>query len=544
MKYRFFVLVLPLLASCSFSFPNIKNSDGDSNKENSFDSASNTGDIETRSDVDSCEAGDSDSNEGKERTLDIYAINDFHGQIKEEGSYPGIESVGTYFKKRGEQENTLLISSGDVFQGTLESNYNRGNLLADVMNECEFDALSLGNHDFDWGLEALKANKDRFSSTLYQTPYLCANLYNYENGQEGTNQLSSYGGEYVISEQENGLKVGIIGAIGADQYTSITSTYVEDVCFKDPAPIVKELSDELRVEKGCDVVILSFHASQDNMLGKGVTSLSPVSGKRYVDLVLCAHTHQRESAVENGVIFTQNSDKGEDASHVTLTVSAEGEVSGQLETINGATMKQESKNSGYDKAISDLVSSYGEESEEVGKKALGTLSGYFGKKEALPNLVAEAILEEASQSFDAVDLAMVNVGRENLSSGSLTYSELFSALPFDNEIYLIETSGKALLYEAGYNYIARAREEAFESSKTYRIAVIDYLAVHQNKNHVRDYFPGATIYGKLKTEEGEERGYRDIAADYIKKKGTVYSSNYSSSLDRHNTSKLTSSVAL
>ena len=549
MKYRFFALVLPLLASCSFSFPNSKNSDTSASLDNQSNSEKETlsedAGTSNNSDGENDSFFSNDSNEqGEEKTLDVYAINDFHGQIKEEGSYPGIESVATYLKKRGENENTLLISSGDMFQGTLESNYNSGNLLADIMNDCKFDALSLGNHDFDWGLEALKANKDRASSDGYQTPYLCANLYNYENGKNGNEQLSQYGAEYTISEQENGLRVGIIGAIGEDQYTSITSTYVEDVCFKDPSPIVKELSDELRTEENCDVVILSFHASQSAMLGKGVTDVSPVSGKRYVDLVLCAHTHMFESTTENGVIFTQNDDKGEDASHVTLRVSPEGEVTSELETISGSTMKKEAKSNGYDEAISNLVSSYGEISEAVGSETLGSVSGYFTKKESLPNLVAEAILEEASETFDDVDLAMVNSGRENLSSGSLTYSKLFSALPFDNEVYLIETSGTALFNEARYNCIARAQEEAFSTSKTYHIAVIDYLAVHQNTYHVYDYFPGAKILGKLTTSTGAKRGYRDITADYIRNKGTIASSNYSSSQDRYNTDKLASSISL
>ncbi len=551
MKYRYFALILPLLASCSFSFPNIRNSDTGSSLDSQSMSEKDGSSESVDASRDSENGGGSSSSitEGsdepnEEKTLDVYAINDFHGQIKEEGSYPGVESVATYLKKRGEKENTLLISSGDMFQGALESNYNNGNLLADIMNDCKFDALSLGNHDFDWGLETLKENKDRVSSDGYQTPYLCANLYNYESGEEGDEQLSQYGAEYTISEQENGLKVGIIGAIGEDQYTSITSTYVKDVCFKDPSPIVKELSDELRTEKDCDVVILSFHAPQDAMLGKGVTNVSPISGKRYVDLVLCAHTHMLESTTENGVIFTQNNDKGENASHVTLKVDSEGEVTSKLETVEGSVMKEEAKSSGYDESISDLVSAYGEKSEGIGEEILGNVSGYFTKKESLPNLVAQALLEEASEAFDNVDLAMVNSGRENLSSGSLTYGELFSALPFDNEVYLIETSGTALLNEAKYNCVARAQEEAFDSSTTYQIAVIDYLAVHQNKNHVYDYFPGAKILGKVTSGASAKRGYRDITADYIRSKGTINSTNYSSSLDRHNTKKLTSSVSL
>ena len=524
MKYRPFVLILPFLASCSL-FPAIGNSGSDSA-------------------LSSSSVFESSSSAASTRTLEVYAINDFHGAVKEEGSYPGIETVGSYFARRGEEENTVLVSSGDMFQGSLESNYNSGHLLADVMNECEFDALSLGNHDFDWGLEALRSNKERVSSSGYQTPYLCANLYDYANSKQGNVQQSDYAGEYVVKVQENGLRVGIIGAIGASQFTSITSSRVEDVCFKNPTPIIKTLSDKLRVEENCDIVILSFHAGQSAMLGQGVTSISPNSGKRYVDLVLCAHTHRYESATENGVIFTQNYDKGENASHVTLTVSESGEVSGKLETISAAAMKEEAKQEGYDKKISDLVNTYGQESETIGNETLGTLNGSFDSYGELPNLVAEAMLEEASASFSGVDIAMVNNGRERLSSGSLTYSALFSALPFDNEVYILETSGETLMKEASYNFIARGNEEAFESDGTYRVAVIDYLAVHQNTKRVYDYFPNSTIVGTVSSSDGGKRTYRDIAADYIREAGTVSSADYSSNLVRYNKELLSTSVSL
>ncbi len=551
MKSHALLLIFPLLTSCAISFGPI----GDNKSESSDVSSSSSLVSSSSSSSSSSASSSSPSSQSSSsivsgpRTLEVYAINDFHGAIKEEGSFPGIKTLGSYFADKGDDENTILISSGDMFQGSLESNYNSGHLLADVMNECEFDAFSLGNHDFDWGLEALKSNKDRVSSSGYQTPYLCANLYDYSSSSgEGNAQQSDYGGEYAIKVQENGLRVGIIGAIGRQQLTSITSTYMQDVCFKDPAPIIKNISDKLRTEENCDVVILSFHAGQSSMLGQGITSTSSVSGKPYVDLVLCAHTHKFESTTENGIIFTQNDDKGENASHVTLTVSESGEVSGELETVTVSDMKAEVQQNGYDQAISDLVASYGQETDAVGSQVLGNLSGSFYSSEQLPNLVAQAMLEEASESFSDIDLAMVNNGRATLYSGSLTYSSLFSAIPFDNEIYILEVSGSVLIKEASYNYIARGREEAFESTatSTYRVAVIDYLAVHQDLSRVYDYFPGFTLVGKVAADGGGKRVYRDIAADYIKSKGTVRSSDYASSLNRHNHNRdtLTTAVTL
>ena len=546
MKNRFLLLILPLLTSCSITL-----GPGKGNQVSSSDSSclaseweetpASSGASGQRGEGD----GSSSSRSGVSGTLEIYAINDFHGQVNAEGNFPGIKALGTYFKDKGKEENTLLISSGDMFQGSIESNYNSGHLLADVMNDCRFDALSLGNHEFDWGLEAIKENKKRVSSSGYQTPYLCANLYDYDGESEGSVQQSEYGGEYVIREESNGIRVGIIGAIGKAQITSIESSRVASVCFKDPVSIVKGLSDELRTEKGCDVVILSYHASQSALLNTGVTSVSSVSGKRYVDLVLCAHTHKFESTTENGVLFTQNDDKGENASHVTLTLGEDGEVTSSLQTISSSDMASYASSSGYDESISSLVATYGEESEAAASETLGTLSGSFYSSEQLPNLVSEAILEEANKTY-AVDLAMTNSARTTLKSGTLTYGGLFAALPFDNEIYVMKVTGDCLFKNASSNYFARAKEEAFSSSSsvTYTVAVIDYLATHQNSARAYDKFPGAEILGTLSDEAGKSRIYRDIASDYIKAQKTVRATDYSSSADRHSYSLLSSAVSL
>ena len=487
---------------------------------------------------------------GEYRTIDIYAINDFHGAVKQTSAEAGIASLGSYFKRRGAEDNTLLISSGDMFQGSLESNYNRGNLLSDVMNECHFDAMALGNHEFDWGKEALKANKDRVGEDGYQTPYLCANLYDYSSGVVGNVQQSDYGEEYTISVQENGLRVGIIGAIGEDQITSISSQFMTDFAFKEPSSIIQSLSDKLRTEENCDVVLLSFHASQKTLIeaSNDVTAISPISNKRYVDAVFCAHTHKFENSVKNGVVFTQNNSNGTNASHLTLTVSPGGEVTSSLDdlqTIYPRTMRKEMESLGVDDGISSLVERYGDDTEALGSEEVATLSGEFSYVEQLPNLVATAMLEEAKDSYPEVALAMTNKTRSNLSEGTLTYGSLFSTIPFDNEICIIDVDGKDIIKEANYNFICRSQSEAFVSGSTYRIAVIDYLALHQNERRVYDYFPSAEFVCAIKKDGYDLYNYRDITYSYLKSQsGVVSSSDYSSSLARHDRSSISSSVSL
>ena len=103
-----------------------------------------------------------------------------------------------------------------MWQGSLESNYNYGTMLTEIMNEAEFDAFTIGNHEFDWGVEKIIANRQlKDKDTNYQTPFLAGNIYNYNiNSATVYDHASDLGDKYVIRELENGLKVGIIGVIG------------------------------------------------------------------------------------------------------------------------------------------------------------------------------------------------------------------------------------------------------------------------------------------------------------------------------------------
>ena len=479
-----------------------------------------------------------------ERTVTFYAMNDFHGAVKQNMSNdePGILSLGSFLKEKGTQENTLLINSGDMFQGAIESNYNRGKLLTDCLNSIEFDSFALGNHEFDWGQEAIRQNKLRSAeSDGYQTPWLCANVYDYdqERQRDGTTQQSDLGGLYSIRTLENGLKIGIIGAIGLGQWTSICSSYVDDIVFKDPIPIIKSLSDELRGSHNCDLVVLSFHADQEEALGTGLTDISPVSNEKYVDAVFCAHSHQLEDSLENGVVFTQNHAYGRDISKLTLTLDSNNDVTdSDLETFTSDEIVRLVGND-YDSELKSLVDSYGEESQQAANEILGTLSGgTMSRYSNLPNMLATAMLEAAQKEGYSPALAMVNSARKNLYYGDITYGEIYECFPFDNEVYMIECDGADILNEASYdsNVIARAEENAIEAGKTYQIAVIDYLAVHKSTKRVYDYFPSMKVTAKVGEKEGHH--YRDILADYIRGKKTIYSSDYSSNLWKYDCDQL------
>jgi 2',3'-cyclic-nucleotide 2'-phosphodiesterase/3'-nucleotidase len=91
--------------------------------------------------------------------LDILAINDFHGALAAADRNPGAAALAAYLKAERAKNpaGTLVLSAGDMFQGSPDSNLLYGKTVVAFMNEVGFDAMALGNHEFDWGLDILRS---------------------------------------------------------------------------------------------------------------------------------------------------------------------------------------------------------------------------------------------------------------------------------------------------------------------------------------------------------------------------------------------------
>ena len=161
--------------------------------------------------------------------------------------------------------NTLFFDQGDTFQGTLQSNYNYGRMITDVYNAAGMSARTVGNHDFDWGGAHLIANTQA-NYHGYSTPVLAANVYDFDFATKttGIEQQSEVGQECTTFTLESGIKVGVIGLIGESCITSINTPFVENYNFISSADVTKTLSDKLRTEENCDVIIASIHDGYSN----------------------------------------------------------------------------------------------------------------------------------------------------------------------------------------------------------------------------------------------------------------------------------------
>ena len=460
-------------------------------------------------------------------TINIVALNDFHGAVENHNGRMGLLKVGSYLANKSKEANTLILDQGDTWQGSIYSNYNHGKLINDVYAYAHVHARTVGNHDFDWGITKVIENTEK-EFLGYKVPVLAANVYDYDYTSKvvGEVQQSEIGGTSISYTLKNGLKVGIVGVIGQDQIASITSSYVQDIAFINHINVIKSEATYLRNNEGCDIVIASCHTGQDDVLKQSLSD--------YVDLVLCGHTHQYESTYEGDTLFAQFAAYGEKIGDISLVYDY-----GQKKvTSSTISIVDDYTPISIDSNVRKIVEQYNSRCDARAKEVIAANTSYFAKSEHAVNLMCKAIFDETKrEKFDVV-LAMCNTARNYLKYGSWKYSDIFEAFTFDNVVYIVEVSGRDIRNEASYNNICMNPKfnREISLSKKYRIAVIDYVLYHTNTEREFDYFPSFTgeVVGAL------TNNYRIILKNWlIRNKYNVASNylnsnNYSNDVDEFN----------
>ena len=110
--------------------------------------------------------------------LDLFAVNDLHGKIFDTSDQPGVDELTTYLKGYAANGNSVVLSSGDMWQGSSESNLIKGNMMTEWMNELNFVSMTLGNHEFDWGEEKISDNL-----AIADFPFLAINVRKRSTGE-------------------------------------------------------------------------------------------------------------------------------------------------------------------------------------------------------------------------------------------------------------------------------------------------------------------------------------------------------------------------
>ena len=219
--------------------------------------------------------------------LTVLHTNDQHSRIEPfDSSYSRNPNQGGFARRatliqqiRNQEKNVLLLDAGDIFQGTPYFNFYGGELEFKLMSMMGYDAATMGNHDFDNGLDGfLKALPNA------KFPFITSN-YDFSN-----TVLDGKTEKYKIFKKD-GIKVGLFG-VGIELDGLVGKKQYQETKYLNPVEIAQHYADFLRKEKGCDLVICLSHIGYDYRDDADKISDKKLAAQTdNIDLILGGHTH-------------------------------------------------------------------------------------------------------------------------------------------------------------------------------------------------------------------------------------------------------------
>jgi len=369
------------------------------------------------------------------KQIDLYSTNDFHGAIEGNSSNPGSAKLKSYvdYYRALNPDGTFVLDAGDAFQGTPVSNLHRGKPVVEAMNAIGYDAMTVGNHEFDWSIEeALK------SLSIAKFPLLSANIY------EG-DKLVDWVKPYTIIEK-NGVKVGIIGLSTPETAITAHADYVGKYTFRNPVEVVNNLVPELKA-KGAEVIVVLGHIPgyQDKTTKEITGELADLAkGVSGVDAIIGGHSHQTVSGIINNAAVTEAYYSGRSMGHITLYYDKflNKTVDKKVEVID---IKADKLKLTPDANVLNIVNRYVEELKPMFSVVLGKtsvdLKRDYNNESNMGNWVTDVMREKAN-----VQIAFTNAGglRDDIMAGDITVEQIFKVMPFDNTIVTGEMTGAQL----------------------------------------------------------------------------------------------------
>lgn len=456
--------------------------------------------------------------------IDFYALNDLHGKIFDTDAQPGVDELTTYIKNAYEtDDNVVVLSSGDMWQGSSESNLTHGNMMTEWMMELGTVSMTYGNHEFDWSNSYIYENLE-----IADFPFLAINIYDTKTGTRVDFAEAS-----VVVER-GGAKIGIIGAIG-DCLSSISGEKTQGIEFKVGSvltSLVKAESERLR-SLGCDVIVYSIHDGLA-VSGEGGSAddyelahyYDTALSRGYVDVVFEGHTHHNYVRVDSeGIYHIQGGGENDAISHVELMVDviSDDVVVRTVETVESEVYDD----CDDDDIVEELRAKYAQQiakaDEHLGRADAFTSGNTL--RQLCAELYLEYGLEEWGADYGDIVLAGGYIGIRSpydLYAGDVYYKDIYSLFPFDNALCLCTVSGYKLLsqfinstnsnYFISYSDYGSTVKDSINSSDTYYVITDTYSAYYS--------YNGLTVVDVL----DEEIFARDMIAEYIKGGGLGSSS--------------------
>ncbi len=356
------------------------------------------------------------------KTLTIAHTNDMHGFFVE-GKYDGMGAAKLTSKinELRSTGNLLLLDAGDATQGNNLVTLSKGENAIKVMNAMKYDAMTAGNHEFDYGKERLEELAE-----MANFPILVANVKKEDD--------SDFLTKYIIKEID-GIKVGIFGLATPETTYKSHPKNTEGLTFVDPVEAAEEMVKEL--EGKTDIIVALAHLGTEGE----ETSIKVAEDVEGIDIIIDGHSHTIENRDINGTLLAQTGEKTKSLGIIEITF--DDGVKSKTSTLFTKEEAADIEEDAAIKAIIDEVMTVNEkiEAEVVASSPMvldGERENVRTGETNLGNLITEAMLD-----ISGADVALTNGGgiRASIDAGDVTKGEVLTVLPYGNTVTAIEVTG-------------------------------------------------------------------------------------------------------
>ncbi|MFN2350542.1 MAG: bifunctional UDP-sugar hydrolase/5'-nucleotidase [Kiritimatiellia bacterium] len=391
----------------------------------------------------------------QEVSLVILHTADMHGNLLGAGVIPssrtsgGLMRCATLIEKiRGETGNVLLLDCGDIFQGSPESFYSKGMVVADAVRLLEYDALVVGNHEFDWGLEQLMSFYQRAC-----VPALAADILIAGDAPDSASaSRPAYLQPFIIREYE-GLRVAVIGLSNPHIPHWFQADKLGNLAFMDSVEALRAILPYVR-EKQPHLIILAAHQGYRSFGDNPANRINAIAlNFPEIDLIIGAHTHDPQ-AVEavRGIMYTQSGPYGKSLGRVDLTFDLQQrQITARSARLIEIT--DDVPRAPYlEKELAEPLHLAMEAMDEV----IGAARHDIGPRPAQPgqSAVQSLIAEAVARSTRADVVLHGTLSDATLYEGPVRGRDIWSLVPYENNIWLADLTAaeiREILEEnAGY----------------------------------------------------------------------------------------------
>ena len=391
------------------------------------------------------------------KVVEILSFNDFHGNVLESGKNIGaakLTGIIKEYQKRDEASDTYgvaTVSGGDIYQGTAISNILAGEPVSKMLKEIGIVASAIGNHEYDWGSDKIKpwAEEAGFK-------FVAANLID-----ETTGVAPEYAEPYVMTNVD-GINIAFIGIATPETLTSTKAENVVGLKFLDIVETIDKYSEIVRAE-GADIVVALTHSPALENSDGSITGEAAEIAKNAADIdaVVAAHNHKFVDGFVNNnntgkdVPVVQAGYNGRGLSVITFTFDENEEILDVEANTRQFYAESTTNEFPIDKNVEETIAKYNEQLAPTLLTEVTELNFDLDHDRYAGVTPLGVTVAEAMRQAGGTQVAIANGGgiRAPLTKGTLTLGDMYTILPFDNNVVTMKVTGAKLkeLIQHGIN---------------------------------------------------------------------------------------------